>query len=1148
MALTDQDIAQFDAQQGKPPVFTDADIARLDSQGKFTSPKGAPGTPGGKPIKPMVKSKFLDNPVVSAIANVGEQILPALSAIPNAIATTLERSTTGRQSVGQAIKGAVTDVATGKSMSMEDFMNAHPPELAGNNQFYDTMKSFGNAVTGQAVDLAGNLATYLFQPAGELVGGALGKIPATKPLGEVVQRLTGTYKEPGKIAPEVKSPEVIATKPALTDADIAKIDAGKPPGEAITPAVVSSPQPAGKGQYFTLQDIKGKTPGEAYDFILNKFDLPSPEEIRNMPREDLLALKEKIRNIPSMPFRDSGLSLAESVVKGEVVGGSSTKIDLNVSRVVNYKANLVEQALEKTPTLEPLAGKVEPTSTQFGGALLPTREELTASIQRIKADAGKILNPEVTDLQYQTANRMAGRRIEAKLGTMAAEDTAKGIWKVLPRNSKEAALAANAIEQPGKYLGSLNPSQQAAVAGVKAHFDNLYQVAKGEGVEMDYIDNYLTHLYKDDPAKIKKVFYPKGGSLGTGFRFANGRSIPTIEEAKAVGLHPVEDVGSLAGVYENALRKTIANKHLVDSLQGMNNKAGNPVISSKFVEGYVPLNEPSLARYVFTGSEKKTVVPLAERERVGVKPFTSQAEAIAAGATPKETTTTLLAKPPIVWVDPEIAPTLKRIISPFEKSGNFAKGYFNMRYHVKRLLLYNPLIHFWNVGGNAFNEAWTNPIGSVKAWKFIRQNPEMVDKEMVTAGVNLTNLGKTIDAIRQDVMDEASRKGVTLMGKDIPIVTDVTRKAEAINDKILWQGMVPNLERFTWQITKQRMKINNPAATVQEINTAASAWVNKLMGTLPNDWINYSGKKWGSILLLARNWTFSNIDEVAAMSGRGLGTQGMTPVERSLMSQEARRFWTKTVTGFLVTSDTANYLASGHHLWENEEGHKLDINTGAKDKQGRDIYVPNPMYRAMRDIVGWTFHPARTALNKMEPTMKAGAEEILNEHFWNKQPIAPPGATAGESIQARAQHLGAAWTPLKDIYGQPGQVRTPVEKGAPFFGVWVSHGLLLPETVYTALPPKSKKEFLKSLTPQEAATFERMKIRGRVVGEIAQKLKKVSDRAKYVRSQQDPEVNKLIQQGNKQGAIQLMHQQNRYRTSAGMRNRLKRYEPDTGTE
>lgn len=99
--------------------------------------------------------------------------------------------------------------------------------------------------------------------------------------------------------------------------------------------------------YFTMKDIKGKSPSEVYDLMLKKFDLPSPEVIRKMSREELLILKDKIKNIPSMPFRDSGLSLSASVLKGDTGIGASGKIDLNISKVVNYKANLVEKALEK---------------------------------------------------------------------------------------------------------------------------------------------------------------------------------------------------------------------------------------------------------------------------------------------------------------------------------------------------------------------------------------------------------------------------------------------------------------------------------------------------------------------------------------------------------------------------------------------------------------------------------------------------------------------------------------------------------------------------------------------------------------------------------------------------------------------------------
>lgn len=161
--------------------------------------------------------------------------------------------------------------------------------------------------------------------------------------------LTGAGLGAGAHVINKETPQVAQALAESADKNLGIIDATKnlPAGLSIKEIATPSQERNDAVQYFTVDDIKDKTPTQIYETILNKFNLPSPEAIKQMSRDELLALKEKIRTIPSMPFRDSGMSLAASTLKGDTGIGISSKLDLNISRAVNYKAQLVEKALEK---------------------------------------------------------------------------------------------------------------------------------------------------------------------------------------------------------------------------------------------------------------------------------------------------------------------------------------------------------------------------------------------------------------------------------------------------------------------------------------------------------------------------------------------------------------------------------------------------------------------------------------------------------------------------------------------------------------------------------------------------------------------------------------------------------------------------------
>lgn len=127
------------------------------------------------------------------------------------------------------------------------------------------------------------------------------------------------------------------------------------------------------------------------------------------------------------------------------------------------------------------------------------------------------------------------------------------------------------------------------------------------------MEDYITHLYSDDPAAViaayKKNGYLGGGAdphnqssrtaaLGTGFFADNKRRIPSDALAREWGLHPIEDIRMKMLVYESAAARASVRREMFKDVANMTfeglDAAGKPLsipmISRKKVDdmyGYV---------------------------------------------------------------------------------------------------------------------------------------------------------------------------------------------------------------------------------------------------------------------------------------------------------------------------------------------------------------------------------------------------------------------------------------------------------------------------------------------------------------------------------------------------------------------------------
>jgi hypothetical protein len=156
----------------------------------------------------------------------------------------------------------------------------------------------------------------------------------------------------------------------------------------------------------------------------------------------------------------------------------------------------------------------------------------------------------------------------------------------------EKKAAGEVAQEPTTLTQTLDEMFQAArQAGIKMTPEGraAAQLAKrvtertaakdiAAGVEFGELPNYVRHLYKDTPEKVQQVLTKwmkdRANLPGRKAGFQKERTIPTIAEAKRLGLTPIEDVRILTAVREMEGIKQRGIQKMYDEL----NKIGANVV------------------------------------------------------------------------------------------------------------------------------------------------------------------------------------------------------------------------------------------------------------------------------------------------------------------------------------------------------------------------------------------------------------------------------------------------------------------------------------------------------------------------------------------------------------------------------------------
>lgn len=126
-------------------------------------------------------------------------------------------------------------------------------------------------------------------------------------------------------------------------------------------------------------------------------------------------------------------------------------------------------------------------------------------------------------------------------------------------------------------------------------YDELYKEAKKSGIDINYIKNYITHIWKEPIEEVAQKYQ----TLSKKFKFSKERILPTYEEGIKMGLTPkYNNPQQILAEYVKNLEKVKANLEFFNALKEKG------YISEKRIPGFVPIQAPGFPTKIVNLGER----------------------------------------------------------------------------------------------------------------------------------------------------------------------------------------------------------------------------------------------------------------------------------------------------------------------------------------------------------------------------------------------------------------------------------------------------------------------------------------------------------------------------------------------------------------
>lgn len=588
---------------------------------------------------------------------------------------------------------------------------------------------------------------------------------------------------------------------------------------------------------------------------------------------------------------------------------------------------------------------------------------------------------------------------------------------------------------------------------------NEYLRNLGQEDYIGFIENYIPHFFADGTKKVKTTI--RKWMLES--PNAKKRLLPTLKEAIALGLTPLsQDVSLLYRMYGDINWRVAANKQIAELFKTAQNGDGKPIASTNIVPEWERFNHPALAQ-------------IFETERG-------------------------------IWIDPDYVRIAKQAFDdPLAMRGKIGKAFdlTNAAAKTGELLFSgfhaialtesgqavlargkNPLRGLFMVGKDAQRLSNKRFILSFRAGKkFQEAHPEVV-MDFLRDGLELRTASADIGAgilSRGLRRLEVKSRSINIIGKPTSyFVRGVRKTIDALN-KGLWEQIHEGYKISSHYdiIGKElaRLPDDAPAALRQKVRETVAGVINDAFGGQEWEskfWLTPKGLQYARRAALAPDWTLSNI----RIAGRTI-TEIKDPVVRRI----AFTYWRNMILSIGAATQAMNYWSTGNFTWDNEVGHKMDIDYTPLRRKLNKLYAaiipgaefdPNNKQRhyiriakQAREIISWFDDPLKIAGSKASPLVR----EIFKQ---------ATGHQAGSGFQAE-------WTREQQQFWEtiPKRIKSMAELFTPFSLRGNQFAFSLPASKGMT-PFKAISRFQQALDAKEWIVFGRHVAKWEAVDAIAQ--------------------------------------------------------------
>ena len=602
-------------------------------------------------------------------------------------------------------------------------------------------------------------------------------------------------------------------------------------------------------------------------------------------------------------------------------------------------------------------------------------------------------------------------------------------WRVIAENGKGNPRTGKLRVQ---IEAQLTPKAKKAIERYQAYMERARAVVDsylrgyGHPEYIKFLENYFIHFYKRSSINRRRSAVLKWSKKSPQTK---KRVLPTLEDAIKLGLEPlVFGLDEGLELWGNINYRVMANIAILKTLPNILNDEGVSIIQKPNAE--VAQDWPRLDHYA---------IRKVYAHSIGNRGILLWQGSVAVDPQVYKYINALLVQPfqnralrVVTGLNAVMKAFMLHLFSFFHHAHETFSAFGSLRARVFGL---------WGEDAKAFGKSrpflWVLPprIGPLAAGKELEKTPEFVQDYLLHGGRLGYITGQQINAFQQmlDWVADLATKWAAKPGTRRLATKPAAATAKAMAGVYRWS------QHFLWDNVGRAKLLSyyvmlNWAAGKETATAVGLPRTKEMIIQYLND--NFGGQEWMNSmfrdprfrqilfnLFLSFDWTWSQIKTMTWPFRYGR-IWGGTPADRRFMRAVGRRHWLGYLLGLFLLAQSTNYALNGKFTWDNEYGHKWDIDyTNAWRffhpswrEEGDLARRYTPLGKAAREVLRWVTSAPQNLRYKLSPV----ANEVLTQITGSEGAGGWTAAWAQEtrhlegfeSLWERGKHVAASIVPF----------------------------------------------------------------------------------------------------------------------------------------